>query len=35
MEKEMWDTAYVDGKYYLSDPASIAKLRQLDELIEE
>ena len=26
-ENQFWETAYIDGKYYLSDPISIAKLR--------
>ena len=25
-----WDTAYIDGKYYLSDPIALARLRALD-----
>ena len=27
VEEQLWETAYIDGKYYLSDPLSIAKLR--------
>ena len=29
-----WDTAYIDGKYYLSDPDALARLRALDAEIE-
>ena len=27
---KVWDTAFIDGKYYLSDPNALARLRALD-----